>query len=218
MGLIVKDPTLQNMPGGYASFCNLARAGHQAISMGFQGINGDVSRFAARFRVAKSFKGIVLEGYTSETISGYSALFRVFLVWSAFELFMALLGEKHETILPRLRAYAPARNLQAIRKHDRSGRLFSFLMQRVNPKLQKELRTIQTGRSNNITFVAAAARHIFAHGHLSAHANDVQPKDVDAICNILFTFHITVMDHEFSKMVKRYKESLPNKPTGGDVQ
>jgi len=213
MGLIVKDPTLQNMPSGYASFCDLARSGHQAVSMGFHGTNGDVSRFAARFRVAKSFSGITLAGYSSETISGYNALFRVFLVWSAFERFMAILKEKPDTIMPRLSPYAPARNLQAIYKHDRSGRFFLFLLQRVNPKLKKELCAIQAGNSNNITSVAAAARHIFAHGHLSAHANDVKPYDVDAICDILFKFHITVMDQEFNKTVKKYKKRLPNKST-----
>ena len=213
MELIAKDPTLQNMPSGYANFCDLTRFGHQAVSMGFHGTNGDVFRFAARFRVAKSFSGIKLTGYSSETISGYNALFRVFLAWSAFERFMALLKENPDTIMPRLRPYAPARNLQTIYKHDRSGKFFSFLLQRVNPKLKKELCAIQGGKSNKITFVAAATRHIFAHGHLSAHANDVDPHDVDAISDILLKFHTTAMDQEFNKTVKKYKKRLPNNST-----
>ncbi len=214
MGLIVRDPALHNMPSGYASFCDLARGGHDARAMGFHGKNGDVSRFAARFRVAKSFEGIALEGYTQETVNGYNALLRVFLVWSAFERFMGLLQVKPETILPRLRAYAPARHIQAIRKHDRSQLWLSFLTERVNPELHKQLNAIRSGTSNNITFVAAAARHIFAHGHLSAHANGAAPSDVDAICNILFTFHMSVMDKEFDGMIRKYKHGLPNKTPG----
>jgi len=211
MGLIARDPTMYNMPSGYATFCDLAKAGLQAHTMGFHGKNGDVSRFAARFRVAKSFKDIALEGYDKTTVSGYKALLRVFLVWSAFERFMALLQEKPETILPRLRAYVPARNIQAIRKHDRSQLWLAFLTERVNSKLRKQLDAIQSGKSNNITFLAAAARHIFAHGHLSAHANGVNPMDVEAICNILCTFHMDVMDREFDGIVKKHKQGLPNK-------
>ncbi|HPD58092.1 MAG TPA: hypothetical protein PKW17_12680 [Smithellaceae bacterium] len=213
MGLIVRDPALNNTPSGYASFRELSKSGHQAPSMGFHGSNGDVSRFVARFRVAKSFEGILLNDYTMDTVKGYSALFRVFLVWSAFERLMALIGKTSYTILPSLRAYAPAQNLQIMRKHDRQGIFLSFLIQHVNKKLKKELLAIQSGNSNNITFVAAAVRHIFAHGHLSAHADGSHPKDVDAICSILFKFHITVMDHEFSKMVKKYKMNLHNNQT-----
>ena len=210
MALIAKDTTLQNMPGGYASFRDLVKSGHQAHSMGFCGSNGDVSRFAARFRVAKSFKGITLAGYSSETTRGYDALFRVFLVWSAFERFMALLGAKQDTIMPRLRPYAPERNLRFIRKQDHAGRFLSFLLQYVGSKLKKDLTAIQTGGSNNITFVAAAARHIFAHGHLSAHANGADPDAVDAICTTLFDFHLAVMDKEFEKTIAKYKKQLPH--------
>jgi len=202
------------MPSGYAAFCDLARAGHHAHTMGFHGKNGDVSRFAARFRVAKSFEGIALEGYTNETVNGYNALLRVFLVWSAFERFMALIQETPQTILPRLRAYAPARNIQAIRKHDRSQLWLSFLTERVNSKLRKQLEAIRSGTSNNITFFAAAARHIFAHGHLSAHANGADPRDVDAICGILFSFHMNVMDKEFDRVVGKHKQRLPNQTNG----
>lgn len=211
MGLIVKDPNLFNMPSGYSRFCDLAKAGHDAKSIGFHGKIGDVSRFAARFRVAKSFKGIVLDGYTIDTINGYNALLRVFLVWSAFERFMDLLRETPQTILPRLHNYAPAQKIQVIHKLDRSGLWLSFLMAHVNPALRKELQAIQAGTSSNIILVAAAARHIFAHGHLSAHANGVHPGDVNTICDILFTFHLDVMDQEFGKIVNKYKENLPNK-------
>lgn len=122
MGLIARDPTLRNMPGGYARFCELARSGHRAQAMRFDCSNGDVSRFAARFRVARSFSGISLDGYSDETVHGYDALFRVFLAWSAFERFLGILGEDPKTIMPRLRPYGPKRHLDAIRKLDRNRR------------------------------------------------------------------------------------------------
>ena len=45
----------------------------------------DVNRFGARYRLARAFKGLDLDGYSVETKIGYEALTKVTLHWSAFE-------------------------------------------------------------------------------------------------------------------------------------
>lgn len=74
MGAIARDPTLHNMASGYATFCDLAKAGHEARCMGFHARNGDVCRFAARFRVAKSW-------FTRRICGDISVLNRVQFAW-----------------------------------------------------------------------------------------------------------------------------------------
>ncbi|MFV1980970.1 MAG: hypothetical protein ACC655_07445 [Rhodothermia bacterium] len=51
-----------------------------------------MNRFAARFRLAGSLASLSLDGYSTETVAGYRALFRLLLVWSAFELYLKIVN------------------------------------------------------------------------------------------------------------------------------
>lgn len=44
-----------------------------------------INRFIARYRLAKSFRGLELEGYNQRTVNGYNGIFHVHLAFSAFE-------------------------------------------------------------------------------------------------------------------------------------
>ena len=83
----------------------------------------------------------------------------------------------------------------------------------LHPKAEEDLRDAaefyreRAGKSLSQSLLAEF-EHIFAHGHLSAHANKCQPETVNEICDITFRFHMKVMDDEFSKIVCGYKATI----------
>jgi hypothetical protein len=198
----------KNYPDGYALFVDLIKARHKPNQMGFHVSTEEVYRFTNRFRVAKAFLGMNLDNYRSNTVAGYDALFRVFLAYSSFELFMKMMGQQQSAIMGMIAPYNPVAYINLAVSKD-NGRLFyNFLHQHVNATLKNHLSDIYSGVSQNITYLASSIRHIFAHGHLSAHANKCEPLVVKEICDCVFDFHMNVMDSEFTKAVNTYKSTL----------
>jgi hypothetical protein len=75
-----------NFPTGSAQWSRIAR---NLPSDRTQTLN----RFTARLRVAYLYDGLKIEGFSTETIRGYEALFSVFLSYTAFELLWAGMAE-----------------------------------------------------------------------------------------------------------------------------
>ncbi len=73
-----------------------------AEAFGCSGATGDVNRFGARYRAAKSFRGVELEGYSAPTERGYSALCRVLFVWSGFESLLRITDQSQKSAGPLL--------------------------------------------------------------------------------------------------------------------
>jgi hypothetical protein len=73
---MIKIMTLQAFP----KYIKLIKLGHHPSSMGFgeQVKRGDINQFNSRFRLAKSFQRIHLDGYSPETFYGYDAFLKVF--------------------------------------------------------------------------------------------------------------------------------------------
>lgn len=63
-----------------------------SIAFGFVCGGGDVNRFAARYRAAKTFRRVEFEGLVSATADGYGALCQLLLTYSAFEHFLRCIG------------------------------------------------------------------------------------------------------------------------------
>ncbi len=153
--------------------------------------------------------GIKLDRYNNDTISGYDSLFKTFLAYSAFELFLELIGQEQKTLLGLLTPHDPAKQIKMVVTKDKGRHFYSFLHKHLDrPNAKKQLSNVYNGNSQNITYIASSIRHIFAHGHLSAHANKCQPVTVNEICDITFRFHMKVMDDEFSRIVSAYKATL----------
>lgn len=174
------------------------------IDFGFIDSQGDINRFAARFRAANKFKGIVLEGYSADTVDGYSALCQVMFAWSAFETFEKIIGLNRQEIGKELEYCRAIEILNKIRAIDTENRFYKFIYDRVNNKHKSELDNYFNEDPCNIAYLASAIRHIFAHGWLSPHANQANPKAVTQICNILSEFLLDFMDREFSKRVDQF--------------
>jgi len=197
----------KHYPTQWYAYSALIDKGIGAKTIGFALAGDDVSRFAARYRVAKAFQGITLDGYSGDTITGYNSLLRVFLTWSAFERFLRVIGHTQTSIEPLLTPYRPNDCLAALRKDDIGKTFYDFVAPRVNQDHQSRLQEFSNGTLANPTFLASAVRHLFAHGHLTAHAGGSSPEHVDQVCEILVYFHMSVMDGEFTRIVETFKKA-----------
>lgn len=188
-------------------FHNSIRNGKTVQQMGFSdkvSLN-DVVRFASRYRVAKSFKGILLEGFSEATMKGYNALFKLFLSWSAFEQLLKITGLKQvdEEIAHLFDSYRSKDLCDLIRKYDKNNAFYSFIISQVNNAHKAEIEKYFTEQELNSSYLASAIRHIFAHGQLTPHANNTKPKDVIKICDAISEFLLQIMDKEFTNRITK---------------
>ncbi len=192
---------------GFAKFHQLLKLGSNPSSIGFgpKVRAGDIIRFASRVRLAKNFKGINLEGYSQETNYGYDAFFLVFLTHSALERFLEINSLKLDALDSLMAPYNPEKVIQKFVEKDKKGLLYNFLYEKINDKkLKVKLSDCRSYNSTNVAYISASIRHIFAHGHLCAHSNDVNPKNVYSICTSISDFLLTFMDAEFAKKIEEY--------------
>lgn len=199
----------------WPAFC--ANAPHSGTALfGFKLPIGDVNRFRARYRVAKCFRGVELEDYREATTAGYSALCRVMFVWSAFETFLQINGIKPrdvKKVASDLEKHGSKKILSQIQRIDKGEKFYRFIDERVNPTHKDQLADYFKGNPCNIAYLASAIRHIFAHGWLSPNANEVDPKAVVEICDVLSDFLLTFMDTEFSRHVYIFSEKMAGSPS-----
>ncbi|MBF2017950.1 MAG: hypothetical protein IGS23_22700 [Rivularia sp. T60_A2020_040] len=191
---------------GLAKFHQLIKLDPNLSNIGFgtKVTVGDINRFASRIRVAKSFKGINLEGFSKETNYGYDAFLLVFLTHSALERFVEINSLNFEALGSLMIPYNPEKVIQKFVEKDKNGLLYDFLYQRIKPKLQGKLSNCRNYKSVNVADISASIRHIFVHGHLCAHSNRVNPKNVYSICTSVSDFLLAFMDAEFSKKIDKY--------------
>ncbi len=175
------------------------------------GVKGpDVNRFNARVRLAKSFRGIDVDGYASDAVRGYNALFQVFLTHSTLEGFIKISGLSEPTkkavkgldsLSDLMVPYGSEKIVKSFFDRDKKGALYRFLHERVNNDLKERLRRCKSGESANVAYLSASIRHIFAHGDLSASSNGLRSPTLYPLCTSISTFLLGVMDGEFDKKI-----------------
>ena len=169
-------------------------------------------RFVNRFRMAVRFRGLALDGFAQPTPAGYSALTRAFLAWSVRERYAALCNV-HCPSQPLL-AHVPKIQLSqladTIERADRDGRFYEFLVeQSVHTKSRHGspadgaqpdgLEKFHDGDRRAVLFYAAAIRHIYVHGHLTAHPNGCTSEDTQTICHAVSDFLFKMIQEDFSR-------------------
>lgn len=191
----------------FAQFQQLLQSNHDPAVMGF-GSNasaGDINRLSSRFRLAKNFRGIKLEGYAPETVSGYDAFFQVFLTHSVLERFLEINSVSLNQLDELLRVnYSPEKVIQEFVEKDREGLFFKFLYKRLNNNLKAKLQECREYRSVNVGYISASIRHIFAHGYLCAHSEGMNPQNANVICNSVSSFVLDFIDAEFTRKITDY--------------
>jgi len=208
MPLIISS-YLKNMPSAWARYDSQV-PGPPPRAFGFIDDAGEVNRFAARFRLAKSFSDLTFNHYTAETTAGYEGLVRLFFVWSAFEQFMKITMNNQKNIESILDRYNAKKLIKRIRRNDKDNRYFSFISSRTNNTHKKQLKNYFNEDECNITYLASAIRHVFVHGPLTPNADQTSPEKVLIICNYLSSFLISVMDNEFTRHIDEFDEMMKN--------
>jgi hypothetical protein len=167
--------------------------------MGFIGSPGDLHRFGSRYRLAKSFREVALDSYTAETASGYSALFRVFVSWSAFEQLLKICGLTIDGIAPQLTPYHP--DAVATKIHEVPGHreFLGFVLRGLRaPGHRIHVKAFLEGAPCTLLYLPAGIRHIFAHGILTPNSGARDPEPVKQIADLLCEFLFRVMDGQFT--------------------
>jgi hypothetical protein len=194
------------LPGFSQARLIVKAAGDSTRPLGFKGSKFDFYRFANRFRLATSFRGMNLKGFAPETAEGYGALTRVFFSWSAFEGYSDLAGDPappYKTLL----AHHPRHHIRDLaklcRERDPQNRLGEFLREHAQSAPQVIFLTkFQEGMDLAVLTHAACIRHIFAHGRLTAHPNGLPAENLSCICNALSGFLIDFMKNDFDRRLK----------------
>jgi hypothetical protein len=177
--------------------------------LGFNCEFSDINELNNRFRLARSFEGLKLSGYSEKTILGYESFFQVFLSHSALERFMKIWGIRYVNLLnPLLEPYHPEMISCEVIKNDKENRLFDFLQRHINKELKENLALVYESKDHNIFQISASIRHIFAHGILTANANKIYPPRIKMICKKLSDFTLDFIDSEFTKHVMELKEKI----------
>ncbi len=166
-----------------------------------------LSRWSARFRLAKSFKALDLGDHYSgsDTPDLYSAITRIFLVYSAFETYCRILGlnPKYESQVKVLQDSQLQKGvIKSIRELDPKNSFSGFLYEHLSgSELKNMMSEFMSGQDVNISFLARCTRHIFAHGVLTANAPNLSAKKFDQVSQLLSDFLLTSMDQDFENRV-----------------
>jgi hypothetical protein len=197
---------------GFGIYVRLLKQGHTSQLMGLKGKDGDVARWNSRVKLARNFRGLHIIDCSDKTLKGYNALFQVFLTHSALERYLEIIDMKDDHLEPLLQPYSPDKTIKEFFDHDKKGKLFEFLSRRLTPRLRSKLTACRDGTCTNVCCLSASVRHIFAHGHLTAHSYGMNPNQVFAACNAVSEFLLDFMDSDFTMRVGDYDRGLAAKP------
>lgn len=198
----------------FGRFQQLRRREYVPSRIGFNSKvdTGYINRLNARINVAKSFRRIDLDGINDETVAGYDGFFQVFLTHSALERFMKLYDVKHVSGLDDyLTTHCPEKVVKEFFDLDDKGKLHDFLCNHIDErgkKIEEGLTMCKRGESTNVAYVSAAVRHIFAHGHLTANAGGINPRNVNKACMLVSDFLLHFMDAEFTRKIDACYERI----------
>jgi hypothetical protein len=201
----------KNYPKAWPRFVSQIRASEAGVPEELAQNFAALARWSARFRLAKSFKGLDLGDHYagSNTPQLYSAITRIFLVYSAFETYCRIMGwnPSQELQLQVLQdAYSQKNVIQAIRDLDPKNAFSSFLeAQLTHSNLKKMMREFQAGKDVNVSFLARCTRHIFAHGILTANSSRLSVKRFSQISQMISDFLLHCMDEDFNQRVPAYE-------------
>jgi len=167
-----------------------------------------MSRFGARFRIAKSFQNLSLQtGISPETADGYSKIIHVFLAYSGYEIFSKIFGltavkKRTETE----KKYASGELIEGLlrKAHDCRGFVDFLKKHSGKDKLKQNIDNLYAGRIFSVILLGESIRHCFAHGSLTPSAWKSDPLKVAEFCEVIADFLIIYMDSEYSSRIELY--------------
>lgn len=193
------------------------RIGYGPKVTGDKVVGGDINRLNARVRLARDCGGMKLESYDEKTTIGYDGFLQVFLTHSALERFMEINALKnYDELFPLMAPYDPGKIIEEFFEGDSKDKLYGFLLEKIDSeKLKKGFSKCKRRESANVARISAAVRNIFAHGHLAANANGINPRRIYASCMSVSDYLLRFMDAEFTKTIDTCYERIAAKETSG---
>ena len=186
-------------PSQWPTFCKWHRTtGITALPAHFD--LPKLNRFAARYRLAKNFRGLDVEGYANaSTGEAYSSVMLAFLAYSALEqLHEATKENPKQHLHDRWAdlAISPSAKLR------RAKKILLFLQTQMDsPRLKGHLQAFIDGKTDNSLYVASALRNAVAHGFMSVHPKGTSPGTAARFCDQISEMLITIADAEFTALV-----------------
>ncbi len=155
-----------------------------------------LNRFIYRYRLAKSFKGINVEGIGKTTVMGYSSLLNSFLVYTAFELIAeALKAYDNKKYNYKTLAYSDSKICNAIRKNEDLKKFIkdsNIYTDSRNGQLKDDMEIFYKGYFDNIIPLSYAIRNCFSHGELTSARcglnKAIHRKEIDELSKILLSY------------------------------
>lgn len=168
-------------PQGWKNFCSWRK--ETSVEFLPNHLNmSELNRFAARFRLAKSYEGLIMKDYPDASISAYGSVFGLFLTYSAFEELYKALNSPNKVIVDEW-AINDEIIAQKLRK---SPKIITFIQEKVDStKLRSRIQQFHDKEHDNILVIAQAVRHLVAHGIMSIHSGNVKPNTVQNFCDLL---------------------------------
>ena len=206
----------QVLPGFCEARALIKDNGDSLKTFGFLGDKFEFYRFANRYRMTTRFRAIELDGFGEATEAGYSALTRTFFAWSVFERYTDLCGihcpyGPFFTYIPKIEMSKLA---NVIDRADSEYRLFDHLRSQSLPQNQDQLDRFRSGDRRAVIFYAAAIRHIYVHGHLTASPNKCESDNVQTICHAISDFLLKGIREDFQRRLKIARASTPKSSLG----
>ena len=157
----IKPTDKMNYPPRWADFEANVPSGFPYMGFAKDASVGDVNRFGARYRAAKSFKHADFAVLSDSTVHGYTALIRLLLCYSAFEHLLKCLGWKQKDSEAALPEGAQDRVLAKLRSIDGHEKFFGAAADHLGGD-KRFVADCLAGKPVNPAALAGAIRHAFA--------------------------------------------------------
>ena len=204
MKLIVSN---SDSPKAWSRFISQTRKSENGARKELVGDFVQLARWSARFRLAKSFKALDLgDSYSGlDTPQLYSAITRIFLVYSAFETYCCIIGlnPSYESQVKLLQdSQEQEKVIKAIRESDPENAVSKYLVKHLTGKhLKQMICDFKDGQEVNVSCLARSIRHVFAHGILAATSTGLSPKRFNQVSQLISDFLLNCMDEDFDERV-----------------
>jgi hypothetical protein len=151
---------LTNLPSNYNRLKNLSKITDRQIEARL------LSRFAYRYRLAKSFNKLQADGI-GKTLDTYSAITKLFFAYTAYEAVMSIAQKLRVKGIGNIKRHAVTDNALAIRIRKNKTLVRFIQTNEFSAELTTRLRYFFDGTIDDICCVAYAMRSSFAHGNLT---------------------------------------------------
>lgn len=206
MPRIVLDPNAGYPPrwGVFDRYVTIA----SCAAFGFAGTSGDVNRFAARYRAARSFSRVEFDNLTATTARGYSELCNLLLAYSAFEYYLKAVGLTLGNSDTLISVSERAKTLAQIRSLQGDIAYFQFVYPLCGKGLKYQLNLYFASRVCNPYCLVAAARHAFVHGALTPNPASLESGVVEVITRLLRKVVMRTMERDFEHRMQEFERCL----------